>query len=222
MITNSGSGTKNAPAQDLKSIAPPAVAAPSAPNEPRSQRKQRRISTRMLVIAAIVVAVIAAAVLSRTHAVSTAPVQASGTIEGVQVDVGYKQPGRLASLLVKDGQLVRKGQTLASLDGIDQRLGLQQAEANYEAAVAKVSQARSAYALERDQYPAAVAQAQANAAAAAAHVPQATETVSLQSSTVAAQLAQAQAAAQGAQAALAAARAAQTSAAANLAAASAN
>jgi HlyD family secretion protein len=177
---------------------------PGAPRGPLGpgQRGWRAIADRLRAVprlwliaaAAIIAIVVIALVVRQVRGIGNGPVTASGTIEAVEVDLASKVPGRLAQLLIVDGQHVRAGQAVAQLDAVDQRLALQQAQANETAAEAKLSQAQSAYELEKLQYPAAVEQAKANVAEAEVRVPQAGQTLDLQSSTVAAQLQQAYAA----------------------------
>ncbi len=67
----------------------------------------------------------------------------SGNIEAQESEVGFKIPGRIATLPVQEGQCVREGDLLASLDGQDYRqqvrideAGLQAREAELKLALA--------------------------------------------------------------------------------------
>lgn len=51
--------------------------------------------------------------------------------EGREIAVGFKTPGQIKQILVKEGDFVREGQLLASLDDKDYKLGVQAAEIQY-------------------------------------------------------------------------------------------
>jgi multidrug efflux pump subunit AcrA (membrane-fusion protein) len=56
-------------------------------------------------------------------------VAASGTVEALDtVDLGFQVAGRVARVLVEEGQHVRKGETLAELEATDYQFGLQASE----------------------------------------------------------------------------------------------
>jgi HlyD family secretion protein len=63
---------------------------------------------------------------------------ASGHVEATDVRVSTKVPGRLASLPLQEGDLVKAGQELARLDTTDQKLALRQAQAEREQADAEL------------------------------------------------------------------------------------
>src|SRR4030067_3415305 len=56
-------------------------------------------------------------------------IKISGNIETTEVDVGFKIPGRIVHLSVKEGDWVEKGRVIAKLDDEDlrQRLEIDQA-----------------------------------------------------------------------------------------------
>ncbi|MDR0823236.1 MAG: efflux RND transporter periplasmic adaptor subunit, partial [Endomicrobium sp.] len=58
----------------------------------------------------------------------------SGQIDGESIDVGSKVPGRVLSILVKEGDVVKKGQVLAKLDGTEIQAKLRTAYAGLAAA----------------------------------------------------------------------------------------
>ncbi len=63
----------------------------------------------------------------------------NGRIEGDEIDVGTKVPGKIVKVLVDEGDSVRKGQILAVLDSKELRAKLKQAESNLKAAQAAAS-----------------------------------------------------------------------------------
>ncbi|MGE5175419.1 MAG: HlyD family efflux transporter periplasmic adaptor subunit [Hyphomicrobiales bacterium] len=88
------------------------------------------------------------------------PIDASGTVEATEVDLGFPVPGRLDSLGVDEGDTVSAGQVLARLD-------LGEMEAQREQAKARVAAAKSLLLeLTRGTRPEEVEQAKAAAKAA--------------------------------------------------------
>ena len=121
----------------------------------RPVRKQRRWPFVLIGIAAIVVVV---AVLGRPREVQVAAVRAGGqtpaeaggpilTANGYvearhQTSVAARTTGRLAEVLVEEGDAVVKDQVVARLIDDDQRAALAQAEANLALARARLEQAK--------------------------------------------------------------------------------
>lgn len=69
---------------------------------------------------------------------------ANGRIEVDRVDIAAKSPGRLASIEVREGDMVRKGQVIATMDESEVRAELAAAEAAVDRAVQSVAEARAA------------------------------------------------------------------------------
>ncbi|HET9096019.1 MAG TPA: biotin/lipoyl-binding protein, partial [Candidatus Baltobacteraceae bacterium] len=147
------------------------------------------------VLAFAVVAVLAAAVLLAWFFRPRAPdgIQASGTIEARESDVAAKVQGRLVSLDVHDGDAVRKGQIVATLEQTTPALGVDQARANVNAAAAQVANAQSALELQRETYAMQVAQAGAGVSIARANMGQAAQTLGIETSAAALRVDQAKA-----------------------------
>jgi HlyD family secretion protein len=124
-----------------------------------------------VVILALLAVAIGVSLLVRSLSVAS-PITGSGTIQAIESDVGSKVPGRLIQLLASDGQSVHRGEALARLDPIDQQHNLAQAQANLEAARARVPQAGETQQLQASTVAAqlAAAQAAANGAAASREV----------------------------------------------------
>ncbi len=59
-------------------------------------------------------------------------IEASGTIEGTDVDVGMEAAGRVSHVRVDEGTRVSRGDTLVVVDDTEYRIQLRQAEANQE------------------------------------------------------------------------------------------
>jgi HlyD family secretion protein len=106
-------------------------------------------------------------------------VMASGTIEATQVSAASKIPGRIARVHASEGDDVRAGDPLVTLDGRETAAQVDQARAALEAARARVLQARAALALQIRQLDAQIAQARAAADVARVRVGQAGETQTL-------------------------------------------
>ncbi len=86
--------------------------------------------------------------------------EASGTVEATDADLGFQTGGRIAAVLVGEGDAVTPGQLLARLDAADLDARLAQAEAQLAAAHARLAE------LERGARPEERAQAQAAVLAA--------------------------------------------------------
>jgi HlyD family secretion protein len=84
--------------------------------------------------AALVVALVIRVIQLR--GAEAGPPGGTGTIEGVDVDVTSRLATRITDVLVREGDLVRAGQTVVTLDCTDQAAALDQARAQLSAAVA--------------------------------------------------------------------------------------
>lgn len=69
--------------------------------------------------------------------VQSSSILLSGSIEARETDVAFQVPGRIATLSVDEGDIVKAGQDVASLDSRDYELALASAQAN--AAVSKAA-----------------------------------------------------------------------------------
>lgn len=84
----------------------------------------------------------------------------SGVVEeGREIALGFKTAGQIASILVKEGDMVQKGQLIATLDDRDYRLGVEAARIQYEQTereVARMKKLRDANSLSGNDYDKAV------------------------------------------------------------------
>lgn len=108
-----------------------------------------------------------------------AGVAASGTIEATQASAASKIPGRILRVYSREGDEVREGAPLATIEGRELAAQIEQARAAVAAARARVVQARAALALQIRQVDAQIAQAQAAVDAARERESQAGETQTL-------------------------------------------
>ena len=131
---------------------------------------------------------------------------ASGTIETTQVSAASKVPGRIRQLHADEGDVVRAGQTLVTIEGAELAAQLDQARAALEAARARRQQAEAALALQRRLLEAQTAQAEAALDAARTRRQQAQEVRDLTVAQTRSSLRQAEAALATARANAAAAR----------------
>lgn len=92
---------------------------------------------------------------------SNADVVASGTIEALQVSIASKIPGRIEQVRAREGETVRAGAVLVTMEGRELASQIDQTRAAVEVARARLAQARAALALQQQQVAAQVAQAQA-------------------------------------------------------------
>lgn len=159
---------------------PPSVAAgpavqsdvPPDASIPRPRRFQRWLAGA----AFLAVALGATALYQRLLAARTLPdglLQLNGRIEGDDITLASKVPGRVQALLVREGDLVQAGQTVASLDDGIARARLAQATAARDVAEAKVDAARANLVLLRAQVPIGIEAASAELRATEASLEQA-------------------------------------------------
>ena len=74
--------------------------------------------------------------------------QVSGTVKVQDViDLGFKTPGQLTAVLMKEGQQIRRGQLIARLDTKDYHLGVEAAEAQYGQLKDEVARLQKLYAM---------------------------------------------------------------------------
>lgn len=109
-------------------------------------------------------------------------VAASGTIEARQVSVASKMPGRIERLHAREGDSVRAGAQLVTMEGRELLAQLDQARAAVETARARVAQSRAALALQVRQVDAQIDQAAAALDGARAREQQAAEAQTLTAS----------------------------------------
>ncbi|SON57452.1 putative efflux pump membrane fusion protein [Hartmannibacter diazotrophicus] len=81
-----------------------------------------------------------------SHALPDTIAMANGRIEVQRVDVSAKLPGRVASIDVREGDLVAAGDVIATLDQSETLAELAAAQASVEQAIQGVAQARAAIA----------------------------------------------------------------------------
>jgi len=121
-------------------------------------------------------------------------VAASGTIEANQVSVASKVPGRIERIHAAEGDAVREGMPLVTIEGRELQAQIAQARAAVDAARARVALAEAALAQQQRQVEAQIALAEAALEGARTRTQQAAETRSLTASQAALQVKQAEAA----------------------------
>ncbi|HWD41803.1 MAG TPA: efflux RND transporter periplasmic adaptor subunit [Fimbriimonas sp.] len=121
-------------------------------------------------------------------------------VTGDLVNVSPQISGTLQSLYVEEGQFVHRGQLIAKLDPSAAQSTLNQAMANYQAALSQVPAAEKNFAYEQQQTAAAIQRAQAALQSQQAKTSGARAQVALTSATVKHQIDQAQAQIQAANA----------------------
>ena len=102
----------------------------------------------------------------------TVQIKASGTVEPVQsVNISPKSPGRLAKLLVEQGERVKQGQRLAVMENAEIQAQEMQAQANLKQAIASLKEGQVRLPGEINQAQARLAQAQAHLKEAQQRIP---------------------------------------------------
>ncbi len=132
--TDGGEAASPAPAEPSADNADPAAAEPEAAEKktPKKPRKERATP------------VTAAGVVRRDLVL---PVRAEGSIRARHTcDVSFELGGRVARVWVEEGQRVRRGQRLVSLDDRELKLALEEATSRYLQALGRL-------AVEEDGYP---------------------------------------------------------------------
>ena len=96
------------------------------------------MNTHKLVTASVLTIALFAAACSSAD--RNDAVTASGTVEATEADLGFQVPGRVAEVRVREGDVVQKGDQLASLDQQEIRARRDAANAQLEAARAMLAQ----------------------------------------------------------------------------------
>lgn len=109
-------------------------------------------------------------VVTARRAALSATLSATGFVEATEVTVTSKVTGRIAEILVDEGDVVRRGQTLIRLDTPDLAANLQAAQSGQSAAQAQTRTAAEVASLTALQVPTQVTQAQAALDAARAQL----------------------------------------------------
>jgi HlyD family secretion protein len=113
-----------------------------------------RINKKRIVLGVVAIVAVAGVtywVVSHLYGGSGA-LEASGTLEAVEVDVGALIPGRLVAINYDEGDSVAAGDVVASLDAEELTAGAAAAEAAAEAASRRIGAARAALAAAEDQF----------------------------------------------------------------------
>jgi HlyD family secretion protein len=116
---------------------------------------------RIVIPAVVVVTAVVVWLLVRNGAGEAGVIQASGTVEATEADLGFQLAGRVAEVVPQEGDVVSGGQELARLDLADQEAARSAAQAQVDAAEARLSE------LKRGARPEELAQSEAVARAAA-------------------------------------------------------
>lgn len=143
----------------------------AAPSTPRLHRLRRWLAGAVFFAAATGLTLLYQRVLA-ARAVPEGLLQLNGRIEGDDVTLASKVPGRVQALLVREGDLVRAGQTVASLDDGVAKARLAQAVAARDVAAAKVEAARASLVVLRAQVPIGIEAASAELQASEASLEQ--------------------------------------------------
>lgn len=114
--------------------------------------------------------------LSQRKGLPQGLIQANGRIEGDRYTVAGKTAGKILKLLVKEGQAVKAGQVILSLDDEQVRARADQARKNVLAFESQLGAARSSLAVMRQEVPLAIGRAEATLQRARAMVDKAAAT----------------------------------------------
>ena len=98
---------------------------------------------RMAIFGPLVLVAAAVFWVTTRGAQANARVQASGTIEATDADLGFQLPGRVLEITVREGGHVERGDVLARLDARELEAGTEAARAQVAAAEARLAELRS-------------------------------------------------------------------------------
>ena len=113
-----------------------------------------RVSKRVIVPAALsaIVATLATYWLVNHLRGRNRPLEAAGTLEAVEVDVGALVAGRIVAIHYDEGDEVAKGSLVATLDAEELEAGLAAAAAAASAAEERIGAARASYSAAEDRF----------------------------------------------------------------------
>jgi HlyD family secretion protein len=97
-----------------------------------------KLNKQKIIIAIPVLVAVIATIYLITASFKTESVTITGIVETIEVDVSSKIPGRLETILVKEGGKVKKGDVLARLESKEMDAKVEQARGAMEAARAKM------------------------------------------------------------------------------------
>src|SRR5262249_41596381 len=116
-----------------------------APSLPPRAKRNRRALIRPIVLL-VVVLLIAFGIwkyFTRREDYRGGDIQTTGTVEAVQVQLGFQVPGRIADIPVMEGNRVQPGQVVGRLQSEDLEVQVRMAGATLESARAALAQARA-------------------------------------------------------------------------------
>ena len=129
----------------------------------------KRAFAMVLIMASLLVAgIFAYDYLAGASVFPAGLVQTNGRLEGDKVIVASKVPGRIVTLLAREGDVVTAGQVMARLDDETARTRVAQARAAWAMVKARMESARSSLNVLRQQVPTHIATAEAGVKAAEA------------------------------------------------------
>lgn len=117
-------------------------------------------TNRFFVYGIIIVAIIAAGVFwwkTQAPALPDGFAQSNGRIEATEIDISTKTPGRIDTILVKEGDFVKAGEVLATMDTRTLKEQLHEVQAQLEQAKSSVMTAESALSQRQSEQVAAQA-----------------------------------------------------------------
>ena len=115
----------------------------------------------VLLVIVVVAAIASLAALNPWRDREDASIRLSGNIELTEVNIAFKNPGRLSALPIREGDPIRKGQEIGRLDRDQLALTLDREKAALAAANSQMAQLKTAIRYQREQIAGDIAQRQA-------------------------------------------------------------
>jgi HlyD family secretion protein len=130
------------------------------------------VSKRKVIIPVVLLAAVGGGIIWQVNRNGVDPdmVRLSGNLELTQVDLSFKQPGRLVELAVDEGSDVKQGQLVARMDSNELNQQIQRESAGVESAQSALVQLRSAIAYQSETIGGDIALKKAELAAAEARL----------------------------------------------------
>ncbi|MBO9540483.1 HlyD family efflux transporter periplasmic adaptor subunit [bacterium] len=140
-------------------------------HEPPTQAERSRTRRGVIAFAGVALAFsVALGFAQATQSHTTQGPALTGVVEGTEIDLAFKLPGRVAAVTVREGDTLKAGQEVARLTSEEVQAKLEQAEGAYALAEVRAAQARQGVSLMDGASSAQVHQAQAAVQAANAQL----------------------------------------------------
>lgn len=102
-----------------------------------------KLNKTKIIIAIPILVTLAGIIILASNSLSKKEIIITGIVEAKSIDVASKIPGRVETIMIKEGDLIKKGDTLAILESKEMSAKVEQAKSAMEAAGAKLTLVRN-------------------------------------------------------------------------------